>query len=132
MFNPGKGGRGKVAPYSTTHYRIPEPLKPTVERLTSVYRILVGSEDPEVCERLISSVDSAISNLGEKEQNNENLEAELIAAKNEIRALKVRVTSVTARLETALQLKSREGTKMKEIISESINNLKQYLIPGIY
>lgn len=132
MSNPGKGGRGKVAPYSTTHYRIPEPLKATVERLTSAYRILVSSEDTEVCKRFINCVDSAISNLGESEQNIKNLEAELIATKNEVKALKVKVISATAKLETALQLKSREGTKMKEIINESIDDLKQDLIPGIY
>lgn len=132
MSNPGKGGRGKDAPYSTTHCRIPEPLKATVERLTSAYRILVGSEDPEACKRFIDSVDNAITNLGESQQNIKNLEADLIAAKNEIKALKVKVTSVIITLETVLQLKAKEGTKMKGIIRESIENLKQYLIPGIY
>ncbi len=132
MFNPGKGGRGKVAPYSTTHCRIPEPLKSTVERLTSAYKILVGSEDLEGCKQLISSVDDAITNLGEAPQNIKKLEDELIAAKKEIKVLKTTTIKVIAKLETALQLKSREGTKMKEIISESIENLKQYLIPGIY
>ncbi len=132
MSNPGKGGRGKVAPYSTTHYRIPEPLKATVERLTSAYRILVGSNDAEACKRFVNSVDNAITNLGESQQNIKELEAELIAAKKEIKALKIKTIKVTAKLETALQLKSREGTKMKEIIKESINDLKQYLIPRIY
>lgn len=131
MSNPGKGGRGKIAPYSTTHYRIPEPLKATVERLTSAYRILVGSENLEACKKFVDCVDNAITNLGESQQNIKQLEAELVAARKEIETLKIKNIEVTKKLETALHLKSREGTKMKEIISESIDSLKQYLIPGI-
>lgn len=33
-----KGGRGKKAPYKTTHVRIPEPIKAEVERMAAQYR----------------------------------------------------------------------------------------------
>lgn len=32
-------GRGHKAPYSTTHVRIPEPLKPKVERMSNSFKI---------------------------------------------------------------------------------------------
>jgi len=38
-----KGGRGKRAPYETTHVRIPEPIKDRVERLKEMY--VTGSLD---------------------------------------------------------------------------------------
>lgn len=33
-----KGGRGKKAPYKTTHVRVPEPIKAEVERMAAQYR----------------------------------------------------------------------------------------------
>ena len=33
-----KGGRGKKAPYETVHYRVPKPLKSTVQKLSNTYR----------------------------------------------------------------------------------------------
>ena len=32
------GGRGKKAPYQTTHLRVPVPLKPALEALIEAYR----------------------------------------------------------------------------------------------
>jgi len=32
------GGRGLKAPYQTTHCRIPEPIKPLVEKLSTEYK----------------------------------------------------------------------------------------------
>jgi hypothetical protein len=33
-----KGGRGKKAPYQTTHIRVPLPLKAEIEKLIEDYR----------------------------------------------------------------------------------------------
>ncbi len=38
MSEVAKGGKGKRAPYATTHYRIPEPLKVLVSDLARVFR----------------------------------------------------------------------------------------------
>lgn len=43
MSDPTKGGRGQKAPYQTTHYRIPEPIKPVVEQLATAYKRLVAN-----------------------------------------------------------------------------------------
>jgi len=59
--NPGVGGRGKLAPYNTTHIRIPEALKPTVEVMANSYKEFISEYydgfDPE----LIAAAKNAIA-----------------------------------------------------------------------
>lgn len=38
-----KGGRGKQAPYTTTHIRVPDPLKAEVEHFIAEWRSLVDA-----------------------------------------------------------------------------------------
>jgi hypothetical protein len=49
-------GRGKTAPYKTSHYRIPLPLKPIVEKLSNRYRELVSEYDNPDDTELINNV----------------------------------------------------------------------------
>ena len=42
MSDVTKGGRGKKAPYESTHCRIPLPLKPLVEQLANAYKGVAG------------------------------------------------------------------------------------------
>lgn len=55
------GGRGKKAPYETTHVRVPVPLKPEVEKLISNYRekLLTG---------YLTSDDKSLTSLSEAKQ----------------------------------------------------------------
>ena len=39
-----KGGRGKKAPYETTHMRVPLPLKAQIEKLIEDYRLSLDNE----------------------------------------------------------------------------------------
>ncbi len=56
-----KGGRGKKAPYESQMYRVPVPIKPTVERLGAAYRLLAkGALDPQG-KQLLSKVEDAIT-----------------------------------------------------------------------
>jgi len=43
------GGRGKKAPYETTHLRIPIPIKPQIESMIEAYRLSVidGIDSPK-------------------------------------------------------------------------------------
>jgi hypothetical protein len=52
-----KGGRGIKAPYETTHVRVPEPVKPEVERLISRFHETgeIGEEKP------LTGIEEAIS-----------------------------------------------------------------------
>lgn len=55
-----RGGRGKKVTYETQMYRIPSPLRPTVERLGTQFRMLWdGLVDPKG-EKLISRIEAAI------------------------------------------------------------------------
>jgi gas vesicle protein len=56
-----KGGRGKKAPYQSTHCRIPEPIKPTVELLALTYRDLIANGHD--CQELLEVVEAAIDEV---------------------------------------------------------------------
>jgi len=65
MDDIAKGGRGKKAPYKTTHFRIPEPIKPVVEQLVIAYRKSLDGDPDELLRR----VQSAIAPTEEKPVN---------------------------------------------------------------
>ena len=123
MSNPGKGGRGKNAPYSTTHCRIPEPLKATVERFSSAYKILIGGDNEGGCKQLINIVDNAISNFDESQNEMEHLKKELARLMHEIEALKIERENAIKNLLPALEMKSREGVKMRAAIASAFPEL---------
>jgi len=64
-----KGGRGHKAPYQTTHVRVPEPIKPMVERIVDDYKndlpFLYISRDRmiELCHQIASQKKSARQSL---------------------------------------------------------------------
>ena len=105
--NPGLGGRGKRAPYKTTHYRMPVALKPIVEEMAGKYRELVDeyeADDPA----LISAVISAIS----PKQTNKNIDSEKIELAIEI-------------LSEALTLKANVGGAIKRKIEEALKLMQE-------
>lgn len=126
MSNNFKGGRAKRAPYETTHCRIPEPIKSTVESLTVAYKTLVSVDDEVGCKNLLKSTNEAISNLGEREQELNLLRALLAEAKNKIEKLESEKQFAIDNLLTTYNLYSREGVKMREIIATAIPEIKNY------
>ena len=54
-----KGGRGKKAPYETTHTRIPKQIKPLVDKITSKFKELV--DQPEATDTYINHIFSCIN-----------------------------------------------------------------------
>lgn len=96
------GGRGKKVGYETQMYRIPTPLKPTVEKLGLQFRLLWdGLTDPKG-EKLISRIELAIP---DKEQlaasNGANQisgkgEAVVFDIKNELAELRSRLADTEA------------------------------------
>ncbi|HEY9830534.1 MAG TPA: hypothetical protein V6D26_08145 [Stenomitos sp.] len=70
-----KGGRGHKAPYSTTHVRIAQGIKPIVERLSAVYRQkFLGDLNPdtngatELLERVEAALSPVVSPVEDEEQ----------------------------------------------------------------
>ena len=67
-----KGGRGKKAPYQTTHCRVPEPCKPIVEKLVAYYKLLV--DDSEAAELLLDNINLGLDDYYEKLANSKSRE----------------------------------------------------------
>lgn len=139
MSNPGRGGRGKAAPYSTIHYRIPEPIKPTVERLAAVYRIMVANAGMLAThDQLIKAVDNVISQSTSLETNSisevEKLQQKVSELEAEIERLKLKEKDSREQLYECVQdgfkaadilrpllkLKTRQGAVMKEEIEKAL------------
>ena len=82
------GGRGNLAPYKSTHVRVPEPIKDRVENLKKLY----FSGDLEEHDRLIAENselakkyrerDSEISDKNEKEESKYKKEELLVLVKD--------------------------------------------------
>ena len=70
MTEINKGGRGKKAPYKTVHYRIPEPLKITIQLLANKYKNLIGTK---YCDELIINLEELISITGCISENEKKL-----------------------------------------------------------
>ena len=66
MANFTKGGRGKKAPYETVHYRIPKPLKLTIQKLANAYKNLLGTK---YSDELIVNVEEVINLTGSEGDN---------------------------------------------------------------
>ncbi len=125
MSSPGKGGRGKKAPYSTTHYRIPEPIKASVERFAVAYRILSFDNDSDGCKNLIKSVDDATASLGEAEDEIKRLKLELALANTKIEVLENEREFAITNLLTGYSLGWKDGVKIKEAIAVAIPEVKE-------
>jgi hypothetical protein len=125
MSSPGKGGRGKQAPYSTTHCRVPEPIKESIERFATAYRILSFDGDSEGCRNLIKSVDDATASLGEAEDEIKRLKLELALANTKIEALENEREFAIINLLTGYGLGSRDGVKIRRAIAIAIPEVKE-------
>jgi hypothetical protein len=106
-----KGGRGKKAPYKTGHYRIPQPIKPTVEMLADQYRELVVNDSESEASAMLERVNEAIvgSQKTENKPGTNFNEADL--------------EQVINILQEALKLKANAGGAIKERIKEVLNLL---------
>lgn len=125
MSSPSRGGRGKKAPYKTVHYRIPEPIKASVERFAMAYRILSFDNDLEGCKNLIKSVDNATANLGEAEDEIKRLKLELALNKTKIETLENEREFVITNLLPTFNLGSRDGVKMRKAIAIAVPEVEE-------
>lgn len=127
MSNPGTGGRGKLAPYTTVHYRIPKPIKETVERLAGAYRTLLVDRSWDSCDELLRQVNSAIADavdfdkqqVVEQNEELENLQKQLNLANEQIRQLQLEKEKVASILVPAFKsAKPNSAGKLLKIIKE--------------
>lgn len=132
MDNPAKGGRGKKAPYESTHYRLPVPLKPIAEEMAANYRELVTEysdpEDPALIAAVISALAPGDNEVEENQQVKELLE-DYQQMQTQIEELQQRVekfkgvNQAIAILNHALTLKANAGGAIKEQIRQALELL---------
>lgn len=113
MSSHAKGGRGKKVPYETIHYRIPQPIKPTVEIIAERYRELVTGESSIEAEELLGRVQDSISNKS------------ITKNKPGTRFTEVDLEQIIALLQDGLKLKANAGGKIKERIREALELLEK-------
>jgi len=127
MTNPGKGGRGKAAPYQTVHYRIPEPIKPTVERLAAAYRILVVDGSLSGAhEQLLKKVDDTITGATESSSYSEleELHSKLAVAQEQIDQLRAERERVLNTLAPAMEgIKANAAGKLIKVVKQAFPEL---------
>jgi len=111
--NPGVGGRGKIAPYNTTHIRIPKALKPTVEVISNSYKEFISDYYDAFDPQLIPAAKSAIAPNPATEQH--------LLLNEEYRQLLDRI------LRQSLRLKANGDETTKQQIREilALINLEQ-------
>jgi hypothetical protein len=107
-----KGGRGKKAPYETTHCRIPKPIKLEVELLAGAYRDLVAAgKDPK---ELLEVVEAAITEIFQPEK---------AGTKHREKALRLKLEKMTADRDALLirfsEAHTRNLQEIKRIYDEA-------------
>jgi hypothetical protein len=126
MSSPSKGGRGKKAPYKTIHYRIPEPIKPTVERFAAAYKIVINQEDSEDEVRtLINSVDDTLVAVLDSSNFSElgALKLQLSEARSQIEKLTLEREKSASILLPALKFPANNASPIKAVIREAFPEL---------
>ena len=137
--NPGKGGRGKRAPYESIHYRIPTPIKPVVEMLAEAYRQLLDTDLDPKGEKLLRQTENAIAiacypsdaqpanqdsyctqELEKLQLQLENLKRVEQLSHEQITQLTADQLQVASILKEALKLKANAGGAIKEKIKEAL------------
>lgn len=66
------GGRGHKAPYKTTHQRVPEPVKPVLEKIIKAYRIAYAEGSEEKADNVLVDIEEAIDKAVNKITPEEN------------------------------------------------------------
>ena len=97
-----KGGRGKKAPYKTVYYRIPKPLKSTVQKLSNAYKNLFGTK---YFDELIVNVEEVINLTGCKGENDTKGISKVGTKYSELKQTVQRWQKAIANLEPGFKIK---------------------------
>jgi hypothetical protein len=67
MIDYTKGGRGKSAPYATSHVRVPLVLKPLVETISSTYKRLLSLNNLKLTDKFIRTIEDVITKTNQQQ-----------------------------------------------------------------
>jgi hypothetical protein len=122
MTNKQIGGRGKKAPYETTHVRIPVDLKPQVELLIEEFRNNGFTIDNQITSNPLINSSEFIKQMIEEFKNNDML---IIQETNDISDDKI-MSYLNLKLEESIELANKllatRATK-KELVNKLLTAL---------
>ena len=85
-----RGGRGHIAPYQTTHARIPIAIKPYIEFVSNSYKQSVEDQtDGSFVLTLESTMENITMNKGVNENNIRQLALEVVKLKKQKKSTKI-------------------------------------------
>jgi hypothetical protein len=119
-----KGGRGKRAPYTTEHYRIPTPLKPAIHQICTNYKELIQNYYDPCDHQLIDSAVKGISYghglISELDNRIAIQQALILELRSQLdKAIDIQAKQVEI-LTQALRLRANAGGAIKREIEKAI------------
>lgn len=115
-----RGGRGHQAPYKTTHCRLPEPCKDTVQLISDTWKNLLGDEDEETkAQNLLTDVRNVVT-MHNTQEFNKPINGYVYKPVTELEDSNKLVNKVKKLLEEAVAIDSRSGKKIKDKVSEAL------------
>jgi hypothetical protein len=119
-----KLGRGQKAPYETTHYRIPKPIKPLVERIAEEYKqcLFAGGDEQEFLKKMSQSLEEEKPAQDVKELKKEIVQLSRFLSGERQRADEAVAEGLRAAtiLKEALKLKPQAGGAIKQEIRKAL------------
>jgi len=120
--NKPTGGRGRKAPYETTHVRIPVDLKPQIELLVEEFRENGCLAENHIVKNSLTDSDDFIQRMIQEFKNNDML---IIQSNNEISQHEL-VSHLNLKLEESIKLANEllatRATK-KEVVNKLLTTL---------
>lgn len=115
-----KGGRGKQAPYGSTHCRVPEPCKETVQVISDTWKHLLSHEEGEAkTQNLLTDVQNIVTMhyIGDF---NKPVNGYIYKPVTKLEDNAKLVNKVEELLKQALAIDSRSGKKVKDKVTEAL------------
>jgi len=122
MTNKQIGGRGKRAPYETTHVRIPVDLKPQIEKMIEDYRNSGYSIDDQINNNLPIDSSEFIKKMIEEFKNNNMIIIQETTEISEDNVMNQLVMKIDESIELANKLLATRATK-KDVVSKLLTAL---------
>lgn len=115
-----KGGRGKQAPYETTHCRLPEPCKETVQLISDTWKhVLSDNDGSNKAQNLLTDVQNIVT-MHYTEEFNKPVNGYVYKPVTKLEETNKLVNKVKELLEEAVVIDSRSGKKIKDKVSEAL------------
>lgn len=120
-----KGGRGKQAPYESTHCRVPEPCKQTIQVITDTWKHLLSDDKGETkTQNLLTDIQNIVT-MHYTGEFDKPVNGYIYKPVNELNNADKLVNEIKELLQQAVTIDSRSGKKIKDKLSEALALLQR-------